>query len=83
MAFDGLNGNAEDGTVVVVGDLGEEFGADNLLFRTARGLAEVAHKEAIRKQLAALTPAEADASETRRRRGRAVAPNLPPGAKRC
>ncbi len=63
MAFDGLNGNAEDGTVVVVGDLGEEFGADNLLFRTARGLTEVAHKEVLRKQLSALTPAEAEAPD--------------------
>ncbi len=61
MAFSGLNGsgakpNPEDGTIVVVGDLGEEFGSDNLLFRTARGLNEVAHKEALRKQLAALKP---------------------------
>ena len=54
---DGLSHNEEDGTVVVVGDLGEEFGAANLLYRTARGLAEVAHKEVLRKRLAAL-PAE-------------------------
>ncbi|HET6387170.1 MAG TPA: hypothetical protein VFJ58_27595 [Armatimonadota bacterium] len=64
MQFAGLNGNAEDGTVVVVGDLGEEFGADNILFRTARGLAEVAHKEKLRKELAALTPAEAKSIDT-------------------
>jgi len=63
MVFGGRNGKAEDGTVVVVGDLGEEFGADNLLFRTARGLAEVRHKEALRKQLAALTPSQASAPE--------------------
>jgi hypothetical protein len=63
MAFNGLNGNVEDGTVVVVGDLGEEFGANNVLFRTARGLAEVEHKEALRKQLAALTVAEANAPD--------------------
>jgi hypothetical protein len=63
MVFSGLNGNAEDGSVVVVGDLGEEFGADNLLFRTARGLREVAHKEAIRKQLASMTPADLDAPD--------------------
>jgi len=60
MVFDGTAGNAEDGTVVVVGDLGEEFGANNLLFRTARGLNEVKHKEALRAQLAALKPADAD-----------------------
>jgi hypothetical protein len=63
MVFDGPPGRegkpqADDGTVVVVGDLGEEFGADNMLFRTARGLAEVAHKADLRKQLAAL-PADA------------------------
>lgn len=63
MAFDGLNGDVEDGTVVVVGDLGEEFGANNLLFRTARGTAEVAHKEALRRQLARLTLAEASAPD--------------------
>ena len=65
MAFDGAKGDPEDGTVVVVGDLGEEFGADNLLFRTARGLAEVAHKETLRKQLAALTPADGELSDTK------------------
>ncbi len=62
MAFNGLHGDVEDGTVVVVGDLGEEFGADNLLFRTARGLAEAAHKEALRKELASLPPGKSDAS---------------------
>jgi hypothetical protein len=46
----------DDGTVVVVGDLGEEFGSDTMLFRTARGLKELAHKEAVRHQLAALRP---------------------------
>ena len=56
MLFDGLNGNADDGTVVVVGDLGEEFGADNVLYRTARGQAEIAHKADLRAQLAALPP---------------------------
>ena len=42
MIFDGSvneNGKAdpEDGTVVIAGDIGEEFGADYVLFRTARG----------------------------------------------
>lgn len=67
MAFDGLNGNngnQEDGTVVVVGDLGEEFGADNLLFRTARGSVEVAHKEALRKQLVALEAGKPEPATT-------------------
>ena len=52
--FDGLGGSADDGTVVVVGDIGEAFGAANVLFRTVRGLAEVAAKEALRTRLAAL-----------------------------
>ena len=52
MQFDSASGGADDGTLVVVGDLGEEFGADNLLFRTARGLAELRHKAALRAQLA-------------------------------
>ena len=46
--------NDEDGTVVVVGDIGEEFGSDALLFRTARGLAERRHKAELRAKLAAL-----------------------------
>jgi hypothetical protein len=33
MEFEGLKGNVDDGTVVVVGDFSEAFGADNLLFR--------------------------------------------------
>lgn len=57
--FDGLTG-PEDGTVVVVGDIGEEFGADSVLFRTARGQTERAHKRELRAQLAAL-PADSPA----------------------
>ncbi|BDI30485.1 hypothetical protein CCAX7_25360 [Capsulimonas corticalis] len=65
MVFDGVNGNAEDGTVVVVGDLGEEFGEDNLppQFAGARGYAELRRKAALKKQLAALS---ADASPATR-----------------
>ena len=48
---------------MVVGDLGEEFGADHLLFRTARGFAEREHKAELRKQLAALPPLPADAAK--------------------
>jgi len=59
MVFDGrpdLKGrpNEEDGTVVVIGDIGEAFGADNVLFRTARGLEEIRNKGELRKRLAAL-----------------------------
>ena len=41
----------EDGTVVVVGDLSEEFGPNILPLRTARGYAEIKHKAALEKQL--------------------------------
>ncbi|WP_157895129.1 hypothetical protein [Verrucomicrobium sp. GAS474] len=57
MVFDGLKeGDVEkpdDGTVVVVGDLREQFG-DILANRGAKGLAEVREKEALRQALAAL-----------------------------
>jgi hypothetical protein len=67
MVFDGLAGkdgtpDPEDGTLVVVGDIGAEFGAANVLFRTARGLAEIAHKQQLQAKLAAL-PADAPATE--------------------
>jgi hypothetical protein len=62
MVFDGQNNDPEDGTVVVVGDLGEEFGPDNILFRTARGLQETTNDEKLREQLVALSGAgKADA----------------------
>ena len=54
MLFHGLEKNPEDGTAVVVGDLGEAFGTDNLVFRSVRGLSEAKDKEALRQQLAAL-----------------------------
>ena len=40
MVFDGENGNAEDGTIVVAGDLREAFNPDELLFRNVKGLAQ-------------------------------------------
>ena len=58
MLFGGLNRNPDDGTAVIVGDLGEEFGADNLPFRTARGFAERAHKAALRARLVGQTAAD-------------------------
>jgi hypothetical protein len=59
-AMDDGTPNPEDATVVVVGDLGEEFKPDDLPFRTARGFAEIAHKKELQKQLAAM-PADAPA----------------------
>lgn len=59
MVFDGETKNnkpnAEDGTLVVVGDIGEEFGADNVLFRTARGFKEEEGKEYLRQHIESLT----------------------------
>ena len=54
--FGGLQNNPEDGTLVIVGDIGEEFGADNVLFRTARGLNEYKHEQQLQKQINALNP---------------------------
>ncbi len=64
MVFDGIPGkdgapNPEDGTVVVVGDIGEEFGSDDMLFKTARGYAELNRKAVLKEQLDNL-PADAD-----------------------
>ena len=66
MVFDGLPGadgkpNPEDGTVVVVGDIGAVFSGgwpDNMLFRTARSLKERALTAELKAKLAAL-PADA------------------------
>lgn len=51
MCFDGYNNNPDDGTVVVIGDIGEAFGAGNVLFRGVRGTKEVAEKEVLRNKL--------------------------------
>ena len=58
MLFGGEHGNTDDGTAVVVGDLGEEFGSDNMPFRTARGTVEIAHRAALRAQLAGASSAD-------------------------
>lgn len=57
MQFDGNDGNPDDGTVVVCGDIGEAFGASNILFREVRGLTEIKEKEIIKAKLAQ-TPAD-------------------------
>lgn len=62
MLFEGQAGDPEDGTVVVVGDIGEAFGADCVLFRTARGLAETKRKRELKKKLAAW-PSDAPGEE--------------------
>ena len=54
--------NPEDGTVIVVGDIGEEFGHDILLYRTAWGFPEIQHKQELKAKLAAM-PADAHAAD--------------------
>jgi len=39
--FDGLKGNPDDGTIVVVGDIGRLFHPDRVLYRSVRSLAEI------------------------------------------
>ena len=48
--------NKEDGTLVVVGDIGEEFGPENVLFRTARGLKEQLHEAELKEAIDKLDP---------------------------
>lgn len=40
MIFDGYDSNKEDGTITIAGDLGEAFGAENILYRNVRSLTE-------------------------------------------
>ena len=59
MVFDGENGNTEDGTVVVAGDLREAFNPDALLFRKVKGLAQMQtadERADLEQQIAALPP---------------------------
>jgi len=58
MVFDGEEQRVEESTVVVLGDMGNVFGFENVIFRTCRSQAEVAQKEELRRKLAAL-PADA------------------------
>ncbi|MBS3763261.1 MAG: hypothetical protein KGZ25_08170, partial [Planctomycetes bacterium] len=60
MIFEGEN--QEDGTVVVLGDLGSVFGFKNVPFFTCRSQQEVRIKEELRKKLASL-PANAPERE--------------------
>ena len=56
--FQGLDGNQDDGTVVVVGDIAPLFGgkkATGILFQTVRSLNEVSAKQTLRAELDALS----------------------------
>jgi hypothetical protein len=63
IVFNGENGQADDGTIVVVGDLRQAFNPDELPFRNVKGLAELNNpdqKALLRKQIASV-PAGSDA----------------------
>lgn len=62
--FDGLAGNPDDGTVVIVGDLGGVYNRNKLLFRSVLGLKNLALVTEAKQKLAALP---ADAPKTRRK----------------
>ncbi|MDR3062183.1 MAG: hypothetical protein LBU57_08740 [Dysgonamonadaceae bacterium] len=59
MIFDGYENKKEDGTIVIAGDLGDAFGAENILFRNVRSLTEARRKVALHEQLKNL-PANSD-----------------------
>jgi hypothetical protein len=46
--------DAEDGTIIVAGDIGEEFGAENVALRTARGLREKENKRELIEKLSTM-----------------------------
>ncbi len=57
--FEGLDGNADDGTVVVVGDIAPLFGGKkttDLLFSTVQSLEEIEVKGQLREKLEAIPP---------------------------
>lgn len=54
MVFDGLEGNPDDGTLVITGDLGESFERNIFPFRGIRSRAEVKQREDLRKELEGL-----------------------------
>ena len=57
-AFHGLDGNPDDGTVVIVGDLATLFEKGTPLFQGVRSLDEVRIKEPLRRELEALEPGD-------------------------
>jgi hypothetical protein len=60
MLFNG-NKNVEDGTAVICGDIGESFGAENVLHREVRSEYEINQKEIIRHLLQKLPPGTSQA----------------------
>ena len=62
-----VGNDPEDITVVVLGDLGSIYGAEQVAFRTCRSLAEVGAKEELRAQLAKLPVASAERATLEKR----------------
>ena len=56
----GEESKAEDGTIIVVGDLGEAYGPGNILYRTARGAAEMQNEERLKREIDALPEGDAE-----------------------
>ncbi len=57
MVFDGYRQDKEDGTIVITGDLGEAFGAANVLFRNVRSLTEAKKRYELYQRFKATTDA--------------------------
>lgn len=64
MLFDGYEGNEDDGTVVITGDLGEAFGAESILFRNVRSQQEIQEKIALREKIKNLPQGSAERTKT-------------------
>ncbi len=73
MCFDGENGNEEEGTVVVLGDIGSIFGHNQVALRTCRSLAEVQAKEELRRKTKELP----EASPERQKLAQRIAAPMP------
>ncbi len=60
MAFAGEDGSNEDGTLVVLGDMGAVFGADSVALANCRSAAEMAHRAELLPRILALPDGSAE-----------------------
>lgn len=63
MSFNGTGSNPDDGTLVIIGDLGEAFGAENILFRGVRGNKEAEEQSKLFEKLKNLSPGSTDSEK--------------------
>lgn len=61
--FDGMDGKEDDGTVVVVGDIGQLFNTEKILYRSVRSLAEVEQRMEAHRRLAELPAGDPQRAE--------------------